>query len=124
MGNETNIELKAGTLYVNDEKFCEIGEFTVDNAVDNAEENFLIVHQFDRFSQATGEVALYVKIAGMAFVKLIHELTGYDKYLRETCPNRRVVYLAYHAKKARARNKNYKRMMRICAEQEKENENN
>ena len=115
MGNETNIELGAGTLYVNDEKFCEIGEFTVDNA----EENFLTDHQLDRFSQAMGEVALYVKIAGMTFTKLIHELTGYDKYLRETCPNRRVVYLAYHAKKARARDKNYKRMTRICAEQEK-----
>lgn len=45
------------------------------------------------------------------YEKLIQD--SRDAFIRFLCPNKRVVYLAYHAKKRRARDKNYKRMCRI-----------
>ena len=44
----------------------------------------------------------------------------YDKFIRypiavsESCPNKRVSYLAVHARKKRTRKKNFNRAVRIC----------
>ena len=58
----------------------------------------------------------YLKLGrgnGKSELAVWHMLMGIEKRIIELCPNKRVVHLAYHAKKRRARKKNYNRMCRI-----------
>lgn len=54
-------------------------------------------------------------------VNLALFLGDMDSDLRKKCPNKRVVHLAYHAKKERTRKKNLARMIKIIEKQEKKN---
>ena len=106
-----NIILGGGTLYINDEKFGEISEA---NCTVEPDEFVDMVNGMTKLCMASEEANLSFKMATSVFTRFAHVVTGIDKYMRETCPNRKVVHLAYHARKARTRKKNYRRMIRIC----------
>ena len=63
----------------------------------------------DDFCDFTG----YFMASLKPMVERIRQL-GNDHIAKQLCTNKRVVYLAYHAKKYRTRKKNYKRMHKIA----------
>lgn len=106
-----NIDLSKGTFYIDGEPFGEISEakFTaepddVDHAIDALKPLF----------SANSEFSCTLKMACDAYTRFVHAVTGIMTYLKETCPNRRVVHLAFRARKNRTMKKNYNRMIRIC----------
>lgn len=71
---------------------------------------------------ATQSFSCTVEMASYEYMRFAHAVLGIERALAEMCPNRRVVHLVKHARKKRTRKKNYKRMIRIC-EKEKKDEN-
>lgn len=97
-----------------------VPETTSDDFVD-------MVNGLTRVGIAAREAGIQLKMAMSVFTRLAHVITGIEKHMKETCPNRRVVHLAYHARKLRTRKKNYRRMIRICEKEkidEREETNN
>lgn len=103
---EDNFKLGAGSLYINGEKFTEISEaeFTTEPSADD----------LSVLSRSFSEVSFSTELVANAFTRFIHAISGITQYLKDICPNKRVVHLAFHAKKERTRKKNYGRMIRIC----------
>lgn len=48
------------------------------------------------------------------FENIANHLIEFDTYVIDKCPNKRVAYLAAHARKRRVRMKNLNRAIRIC----------
>ena len=116
--NENGITLDSGTLYINGEKMGDVSnvDFT---AEPNEDELLRFADDLKVLASASNEVILTTKMAADAFARFCHVVTGIERYMKDTCPNRKVVHLAYHARKARTRKKNYCRMIRICEKYEK-----
>lgn len=115
--NENGITLSSGTLYINGEKMGEVSEaeFTTEP---NEDELLGFADDLKLLAHASEEITISAKMATDAFTRFVHVINGIDKYMRETCPNRKVVHLAYRARKLRTRKKNYRRMIRICEKNE------
>lgn len=64
-----------------------------------------------------GELSVSTRVAADAFVRLYHALTDMTDTIKNECHNKRVVHLAFHAKKKRTRKKNYRRMLKIVEDQ-------
>lgn len=113
-----NITLGPGTVYINGD---ELGNISEANCTVEPDEFVDMVNGMTKLYIATKEASLSFKMATSVFTRFAHVITGIDKHLRETCPNRRVVHLAYHAHKLRTRKKNYRRMIRICEKNDRSN---
>ena len=105
-----NMAFGTGTLYINGEEFGGIIDANVTYAEDFGEAAELV----RTIGATSSEFSCTIKMATDEFVRLSHALLGIDKALAESCPNKRVVHLAHHAKKKRIRKKNYNRMIRMC----------
>ena len=112
--NENGITLGPGTVYINGEEFGGISEAECTVEPDDVDVLQHMRNNAALLANAAMDVTFSAEMAAKAFTRLCHVMTGIDKYLRETCPNRRVAHLARYAKKRRVREKNYKRMIRIC----------
>ena len=104
--------LGIGTMYLGDETLGVLKELglATEDPVDESIKT--IINRLDEGASFTG----YLKLGrtnGKSELAVWHMLMGIEKRIMELCPNKRVVHLAYHAKKQRARDKNYKRMCKI-----------
>ena len=111
---EDNILFGPGTLYANERIFGEVKDLTVKEP-EYVEDRPMMFS----FARACDSMNVSCKMATDAFTRFVHVISGIDRHLKDTCPNRRVVHLAYRAKKSRVRKKNYNRMIRICEKGEK-----
>ena len=112
--NENGITFGPWTVYINGEEFGEISDANCTVEPDDVD---VLQHMRNKkalLAHAEMDVTFSAKVASKAFTRLCHVMTGIDRYLIETCPNRRVAHLARYAKKRRVREKNYKHMIRIC----------
>lgn len=115
---EKNITLGPGKLYINDEPFGGISEASLE-AVEPEEP-----HEPVRLS-APGEFTATIELDDAAFAafqesvrlateKWEHLIKKYINQLLNECPNRRVAHLVIHAKKAKVRKKNWKRVLKYA----------
>lgn len=101
MGTGTRLFFENSTIFVDNTQISEIGEVIEDPSFNGVKDGFI----------ALGSAA---RSASLSFIKFAHSLLGISAHLLKTCPNRHVVHLSQYGKNARIRNKNYKRMVKIC----------
>lgn len=109
------IELTGGGLYVLDPDgqysmvglidYCDI-ECTTTDEVDEADELDCLSHSI---TNLTGSFTGTVQLTKEMFMAIL----GLNKAIIAACPNKRVAYLATHARKKRTRIKNLNRAIRI-----------
>lgn len=116
MGEE-NVKLGEGTLYIKGEEIGNVQEAEFTEEPDEMRE---FVDGLWNLTMAGQEFSCTIEMATDAYVKMTHALLGIDKYLYENCSSRRVAHLARHARKMRTRRKNYKRMIKLCEKEKKD----
>lgn len=114
---EHDFELGSGQLYFTepDGSYSLLGHVTEVECVTEAEDNdiseaVVSLSNLEASFAATARVSKEVIIA----------ITGVRAAIIKCCPNKRVVYLALHARKARTRKKNLNRAIKILEKLEAE----
>lgn len=106
-----NYELGSGTLYFNgfsDPIDVSSASLEYTESSESVDEPIII--------DCYGEFSCTASIDLDQYIRLVDYVADIMAELYMLCPNKRVAYLAFHAKKERARKKNFKRMVRIVEE--------
>lgn len=117
MGEKT-YELGSGQIFIGKERLASIdlAEFTTE--IEDMINQPCII-DFDKSHEASFTGYLIAgRGNGKSGLAIAHLLMGIDKTLRDLCPNKRVIHLAYKHKRWRTRNKNYKRMIKLAGRSE------
>ena len=113
------IKFGPGSIYIGEEKIASIESVEFTSEPEYVDDRWPIIH-FDEAREAsfTGYL-IPARGCGKSMHAAWHMILGIMAELKRLCPNKRVVHLAFHAKKKRTRKKNYRRMLRIVEEQNK-----
>lgn len=103
--SEEKITFGPGTIYIDGNEFAGISDFSVEQEEFDEAANQAIRFNINESSVLSGTISLNMW--------QLYNAIGYIQWLKDNCPNKRVIHLIKHGKNKRVRWKNFIRAGRI-----------